>query len=83
MICGTILIVAPFIHNILSVATVAYVLANRPEKSVDLHGALSDAYPYWCLFVGACLLIAGFIVGVQTSRTSRVGQSAMLGTQNA
>jgi hypothetical protein len=80
LICGTILILAPFVHNILSVAIVAYVLANRPEKDVDLHGALSDAYPNLCLFVGACLILAGFVAGVRTARAGQAAAPALLGT---
>jgi len=66
-VCGTALIVAPFIHNLLTVAMVTYLIAHQHARDVHLGGSLSDSYQYWCFFIGACVLISG-VVGQSKSR---------------
>lgn len=66
-VCGTALIVAPFIHNVLTVAMVTYLIAHERAKDVHLGGSLSDSYQYWCFFIGACVLISG-VVGQSKNR---------------
>ena len=66
-VCGTALIVAPFIHNLLTVAMVTYLIAHQQARVVHLGGSLSDSYQYWCFFIGACVLISG-VVGQSKNR---------------
>ncbi|MDB6171888.1 MAG: hypothetical protein JWL59_1199 [Chthoniobacteraceae bacterium] len=64
IICGTALIVAPIVQNILTLHMVASLMAQTHER-VDMTGPLSNSYSSWCLFIGVCVIISGLLVGLR------------------
>ena len=69
IICGTALIIAPIVHNILTLNMVANLIAQGLQH-VDMNGSLNKSYSSWCLFVGVCVIISGLLVGIRSREAS-------------
>ena len=75
ILCGTLLVLAPIIHDLITLAMLTHLLALDPKGDYHLHGALESSYQGWCLFLGACLFIVG-VVGGFKSRGGRTTSPA-------
>ncbi len=75
IICGTAIIIAPMIHDVIATSLVASLLAQT-QKHVELNGPLGTSYGGWCLFVGVCMVLAGILLGVFSYRPGRSQASA-------
>ena len=69
IICGTALIIAPLVHNIMTMHMVVS-LMQQGHAHVDLAGELSSAYTSWCMFIGVCVIVSGLVVGLRSRNTS-------------
>ena len=68
MICGTTLIIAPLVHNILTMQMVAS-LMQQGHDHVDLSGELDRSYTSWCMLIGVCVMVGGLVVGLRSRNT--------------
>lgn len=78
LVCGTVVVLAPIVHNLITLAMVTHLLVLHPQGDYHLSGALSDAYQGWCLFVGICLLAVGSVFGWKSRHVSEGSPSTRL-----
>ena len=69
IICGTALIIAPLVHNIITMQMVAS-LMRQGHAHVDLSGELNGSYTSWCMFIGVCVIVSGLVVGLRSRHRS-------------
>jgi len=81
IICGTALIIAPLVHNVITMQMVVS-LMQQGHEHVDLSGELNSSYTSWCMFIGVGVIVSGLFVGLR-SRNPSGEQSAVIRASHA
>lgn len=58
IVCGTTLILAPYVESALGTMQVAHLIATT-QKTVNLSGSLPQSYASWTIVVGAIVIFIG------------------------
>ena len=64
IICGTALILAPVVHDMFLTGMIARVLETTHEHA-SITSTLSPSYSRWCMFIGGCIIVSGFVLAVR------------------
>lgn len=70
-VCGTVIVLAPIIQNVVALVLIAHLIANNPSGNFQIHGPLADSYAGWCVFFGLCLFVAAMIFALRLGRVER------------
>ena len=65
IICGTALIMAPLVHDLLS-RYMVFCLMEKGNAHVDITGELNDSFGGYCMFIGLCMIVSGLVIGVRS-----------------
>ena len=74
IISGTVIVLAPIIHNMVMMAMLTHLLALDPKQDFHLQGMLDNSYHGWCLFIGICLFSVGIVSGFLSDGGRREAQ---------
>lgn len=67
-VCGTLIVLAPIVQNIISMAMITHLMAINPKGEFHLNSSLlSNSYQSWCLCIGIGLFVVGVVSGFRSS----------------
>ena len=58
IICGTTLILAPYVESSIGISQVAHLIATT-QKTVNMTGSLPQSYAAWTMVIGAIVIFIG------------------------
>jgi hypothetical protein len=64
IICGTALILAPIVHDMLLTSMIAQLLETTREPA-SITSALGPSYSPWCMIIGASVIVSGLLLGIR------------------
>ena len=70
ILCGTGIIISPFVHNLMKLRIVAS-LMQQGNTHAYLTGELTSSYSNWCMFVGVGVIACGLIIAVRSEASAR------------
>ena len=70
VVCGTVLVLTPFLTDMISVGMVAETMRAMPGHPINLTGSLPPGFNWAAIFIGAAMIVASLIASLAKPKSA-------------